>query len=645
MIHPKYRPDIDGLRAIAVLSVVGFHASPERLSGGFIGVDIFFVISGYLISTIIIESLAKGAFSFAEFYIRRINRIFPALIIVLLSCYFFGWHALLATEYKQLGLHMAGGAGFVPNFVYLSEAGYFDGRAETKPLLHLWSLGIEEQFYLVFPLIMVLAWKRINALVVVAVFIVLSFFLNLYFVVDNRIEAFYMPYTRFWELLCGSALACMANNKGRSIVASRGEKKHLELYKKNGFSILGLLLLMYALVSFNKEISFPGYFALIPVFGAVLIIAAGPAAFLNRYILSSKLFVWFGLISYPLYLWHWTIFSFVRIIEGGAPVPSLKVVAILVSVILAWLTYEFIEKKIRGGKYGLATPCVLLSLLLFIGVSGLLTYKNYGYPQREGASINGYYGNTGTEEWFEYIEKHFFPCVSDSVIKEEVRWKSSERCSQSKSGMNIDLALLGDSHAEHHFIGAAHSLSKLNVATYITGYLPNVDDPKASGVISNILNNKNIRHVVVSVYWIDKYKYIKTSKDLGEILANLVLLLEASGKKVYLMQDVPSFGFYPEDNCTINRRFSGNKNRCEIPEKLYLDSNLIVKEAFGYVEKRSSKVKILNVRDYFCRNDLCSMMQNGKVIFRDDNHLNIYGSKYLWESIVNDNPDIFHVGG
>lgn len=167
LTHPKYRPDIDGLRAVAILFVVGFHAFPNWVHGGFIGVDIFFVISGYLISTIIIGSLERDSFSFVEFYIRRINRIFPALLLVLIACFSFGWYALLADEYKQLGKHIAGGAGFISNFLFWNESGYFDNAAETKPLLHLWSLGIEEQFYLAWPLLLWLVWKnKLNLLAV-----------------------------------------------------------------------------------------------------------------------------------------------------------------------------------------------------------------------------------------------------------------------------------------------------------------------------------------------------------------------------------------------------------------------------------------------------------------------------------------------
>lgn len=217
--HPKYRPDIDGLRAIAVLAVVAFHAFPNWIKGGFIGVDIFFVISGYLISTIIFESLDKGTFSFSEFYARRITRIFPALLLVLVACLTFGWFVLLADEYKQLGKHTAGGAGFVSNFLLWNEAGYFDNSAETKPLLHLWSLGIEEQFYILWPLLLWFFWKRnFNLFIITIAVAIASFILNIEGVKHDMVATFYSPQSRFWELLSGSLLAWFALYKADKFI-------------------------------------------------------------------------------------------------------------------------------------------------------------------------------------------------------------------------------------------------------------------------------------------------------------------------------------------------------------------------------------------------------------------------------------------
>lgn len=208
LIHPKYRPYIDGLRAVAVLSVLIFHAFPEWLSGGFIGVDVFFIISGYLISTIIFVNINERRFSFVEFYARRVNRIFPALFVVLIFSYAFGWLNLLADDFAKLGKHIAGGAGFVSNLILWNESGCFDKAAELKPLLHLWSLGIEEQFYFVWPLAIffIARWPK-KVLPFILVLAGISFGLNVLYINTNPVATFYSPITRFWELLIGSLLA------------------------------------------------------------------------------------------------------------------------------------------------------------------------------------------------------------------------------------------------------------------------------------------------------------------------------------------------------------------------------------------------------------------------------------------------------
>ena len=318
--------------------MVLFHAFPGLIRGGFIGVDIFFVISGYLISTIIFENLDRGSFSFREFYVRRIKRIFPALIVVLLACFAFGWFALLADEFNQLGKHIAAGAGFVSNIVLWGEAGYFDNSAETKPLLHLWSLGIEEQFYIVWPLLLWFAWKRKFNLLTIAVLIaIISLALNIKGIKKDAVATFYSPQTRFWELLFGSVLAWFSlYKKGAfahikdNIDAFLASVIYRDKQESNGqtlanvLSFLGLLLLIYGLWRIKKTLDFPGKWALVPVLGATLIIAAGAKAWANRIILSNKVAVWFGFISFPLYLWHWPILSYGRIVYSGTPQMSRK---------------------------------------------------------------------------------------------------------------------------------------------------------------------------------------------------------------------------------------------------------------------------------------------------------------------------------
>jgi peptidoglycan/LPS O-acetylase OafA/YrhL len=207
-LRPNYRPDIDGLRAVAILSVVAFHLSPDLLRGGFLGVDVFFVISGFLISTIIFKSLANDGFSFLEFYAHRIRRIFPGLVLVIAFCLFVGWHALLPTEFVLLGKHVIASTLFTENFRLWREAGYFDISTSLKPLMHLWSLAIEEQFYLAFPLILWVGWRlRLNLFAIVAAIFAASFAFYLNDVDHQPIAAFFSPKSRFWELMAGAILA------------------------------------------------------------------------------------------------------------------------------------------------------------------------------------------------------------------------------------------------------------------------------------------------------------------------------------------------------------------------------------------------------------------------------------------------------
>lgn len=389
--RPKYRPDIDGLRAVAVLSVVVFHAFPARLKGGFIGVDVFFVISGFLISTIIFENLDRGTFSFAEFYARRIRRIFPALALVLLACIVIGWLVLFPEELNQLGKHVVAGAGFVSNLVLWSEAGYFDNLAETKPLLHLWSLGIEEQFYIVWPLLLWFAWKRnFNLITLIVVIAFISFYLNIKGIKQDSVATFYAPQTRFWELLCGSALAwfvlyrknafekiktCLDFWLGKAIYRKRMASD--SKFFLNTISFLGLIILVYGFWRINKTFNFPGKWAALPVLGTVLIILAGPDAWINQRLLTNKIMVRFGLISFPLYLWHWPLLSFARIVENDTPSRDIRIAMVMLSVALAWLTVKFIEKKFRFGDQKVRLKVgVLCGSMLMIGLGGWVIAKS-----------------------------------------------------------------------------------------------------------------------------------------------------------------------------------------------------------------------------------------------------------------------------
>lgn len=300
-VHPAYRPDIDGLRAVAVLSVVAFHAFPEQVPGGFVGVDIFFVISGFLISSIIFGNLQRGTFSFAEFYRRRIRRIFPALTIVLIACLVFGWVSLLPDEYKRLAKHTATGAGFTSNIQLWRESGYFDTSSDHKPLLHLWSLGIEEQFYFIWPACLVLLWKsRCNVPLTVTILAVVSFAVNVLCVGSYPSSTFYLPFTRFWELLLGCLLSYgTLFPSGVSDALYSRWLSHIENKTAfhNAVAGIGSLLIAAAILLLNKDRAFPGWWALLPTVGSALVVLAGPEAWMNRAVLRKPAMVFLGLIS------------------------------------------------------------------------------------------------------------------------------------------------------------------------------------------------------------------------------------------------------------------------------------------------------------------------------------------------------------
>lgn len=424
--HPKYRPDIDGLRAVAVLSVVIFHAFPGWMKGGFIGVDIFFVISGFLISTIIFENLEKRTFSFAEFYSRRIRRIFPALIVVLIFCLITGWLVLIPDELNQLGKHIAAGAAFFSNFILWGEAGYFDNSSETKPLLHLWSLGIEEQFYLAWPLFLWISTKlRLNIISIIAFLSASSFILNIQIIKIDIVETFYSPQTRFWELLSGSILAWITLTNKKIIYGAKHRSErwiynfilenHIELHEnviRNVISVSGCLLLAYGFFGITKDARFPGTLAIAPVLGAILIIFSGSNAWINRKILSNKIAVWFGLISFPLYLWHWPILSFVRIIEDEEPSIGLRITSVVISVALAWLTFNLFEKPFRLGDTNVRLKLLTLSwaMLAIAGAGAFVSLSDFtethspdklivnrkGFAHSVGSSLSWY---RGKDDW------------------------------------------------------------------------------------------------------------------------------------------------------------------------------------------------------------------------------------------------------
>jgi peptidoglycan/LPS O-acetylase OafA/YrhL len=623
--HSDYRPDIDGLRAFAVAAVVTYHAFPSLISGGFVGVDIFFVISGFLISGIIFDDLQAGVFNFSDFYARRVKRIFPALILVLLVSFLFAWFVLFNDELKQLGKHLMRAAVFLSNFILWHESGYFDNAAETKPLLHLWSLAIEEQFYIVWPVVIWGVWRFKSwrgSLLVAAT--TLSFVWNYYQSQLDLVHDFYSPLTRFWELLFGSLLAYASRSEmGPAFSAQNWWIRTRDL---RGFLGFGLLVLS---VAKTDALHFPGVWALLPVLGAVLVISSTMHAWVNRIVFSHSALVWVGTISYPLYLWHWPIFSFARIISGETPSVAIRCGALLTSIVFAWITFVAVEKPLRfGWAYRYKTASLIIAMT-FVGALGYVAYKNDGYPMRAVMDPQRvvHDGDIGHDVFHEYFQQHFFPCAEHAIQKEAGTWKGMTRCFQSKAHAQVDLVLLGDSHAEHLFLGLAEALPQLNVSFYVKGAMPLMFENEFRTIFKHLLATEHIRDVLIVANWERK---LKESSARAAFVANLdqtVKALSASGKRVTLMSDLPQFNFDPQ-RCKFQRPLITN-TQCDEPIENHIVNMQTYWPALKEVQTKNPDVRLLDVSGVMCAKGRCSMAPQGQLLYRDNNHLNILGSQYV----------------
>lgn len=631
----KYRPDIDGLRALSVLAVIAFHAFPTQVSGGFIGVDVFFVISGYLISTIIFENLDKGTFKFSEFYARRVARIFPALILVLLACFTFGWFALLADEFKQLGKHMAAGAGFISNLVLWQEVGYFDNSAETKPLLHLWSLGIEEQFYIVWPLLVWLVWKRkFHLLTMLVIVSIVSLVLNIQGVRQDAIATFYSPQTRFWELSCGGLLAWLALYK-------KGATDNRTL--ANVLAIVGLSLLVFGVWRINKQLSFPGQWALIPVAGAALLLAAGPTAWVNRQLLSNKIAVWFGLISYPLYLWHWPLLSFTRIVESATPSVSLRIAAITLSILLAWLTYRFIESPIRLSKASNVKTAALVIVMLMVGFVGYNTYQRDGLNFRSNVKNLKEINAEFVGPMWRYAKNEICQRKYPLPGVEKYGWWFCMASSEEKP----TLLLLGNSYANHFFPGIIqhpqlnhHSVLSIGVcdAAWVeeaqltsetTPYPCSGRRPLDQQTFINdlIVKEKSIRYTIIG-----GLPSAPTPENISGLIRRIEFL-KANGITVILF--VPHVRIEYDIKACYSRPLATPKQDCQLPIKAYDDLKQSFAPLLDRVKQTSPDVLFYDANTIFCDEKICNFKLPIMPAFRDNSaHLSEYASKLVFEKFV-----------
>ncbi|HHA1787177.1 TPA: acyltransferase family protein [Enterobacter ludwigii] len=624
--HPNYRPDIDGLRAVAILSVVIFHAFPELLAGGFVGVDIFFVISGYLITTILLTN--KDRFSFIEFYARRIKRIFPSLLTVLLVTFIAGWVLLLKSEFLQLNTHITAGSLFYSNFQLLNEINYFDAKSETKPLLHLWSLAIEEQFYIFWPLIIWASFKsKLNPIFVIVIISAWSFYTNITLTYTDKMSAFYLPQSRVWELLAGGALALVA------LYLKDRKEKYLKpgrlvyLISANIFSACGFGLLAYSFFNITKESAFPGYLAVMPVSGVVLVIAAGQRAILNRAILSNKLAIWFGLISFPLYLWHWPILSFISILTDNGASDTVKIVAVVASVIMSWMTFKFIELPIRGKRgFTAFIPALAVCMIAMSSFSYFISPNLYNHYWESSSKIK--LETTAS----------FSPKRKKCHLPPYEGFEKIPACEYFGDTIK-KVAVFGNSHATELAYALATDLQGKGIGvkhfTMSGCKIPKITDGRYDKSVCNdwqffsaekISQDPDIQYIVVS-YRVESYLFEPGYKEGFRMLIDN---LSISGKKVFLVMQAPKIEHHI--NYYIRYSLAGK----DVKSGSISQWKRLNKDEYSFIRDLPKTVSVIDPVEEFCDSKDCYAIKDNTSLYFDDNHMSVAGALLVANKIASE---------
>lgn len=652
----KYRPDIDGLRAVAVLSVLFFHAFPEALPGGFIGVDIFFVISGFLISSILFEQVEKGQFTFLNFYKKRVLRIFPALFVVLFSVFIFGWIFLYPHELGSLSRHIFTGSTFLSNILLWFEVDYFDAAAETKPLLHLWSLGVEEQFYIVWPVFILLNFKfGIKHSFLFIALILISFGINIFFIEKSPMTSFYLPFSRLWELGIGSMISYL------------NFRYHDHFFSKkttlsNIYSISGLVIIALSLFLLNKTMPFPGWVALLPVAGASLVLIASPEAVFNRFILANPVAIFIGLISYPLYLWHWPVLSFGQLIAGNALNSYVKLLLLFICVVLAWLTYKYIEFPIRVKKWKYVGARELTIAVFTIGFIGL----GLNLQKEHLKTLLSIYNNP-----------NIIAALNDWEFPKNLKAlnKNDSQAYVVDKDVPVKVVFFGDSHVQQYApaVVDAYKNHQFENSLFITGGgclpIPEVReahhkycDTLYDNLYKFIQANKSVDKIVISAAWNSyfnvhqdaessySYKMIYNNHTytLGNQLFNQVALTRLVGVtdelskkyKVFIILDNPKderfdpnflggFIHVNRFNLLTSHRQTATLNQdYSFPLSSQNQSiSMMMQKAFA-----GKAVTIIDPRDQVCPDNICKPFNaHGKPIYKDSNHMRPY---YVRENVA-----------
>ncbi|MEH6583835.1 MAG: acyltransferase family protein [Halioglobus sp.] len=647
-MQPKYRADIDGLRAIAVMSVLFFHSGSSIFSGGYVGVDIFFVISGYLITTIIVREIASDSFSISDFYERRFRRILPALTAVVLFSLLAGFFLLTPAYLMELGKSVIATTLFSSNFLFHSDAGYFDRAAEMKPLLHTWSLAVEEQYYIFFPLLLILIAKMdtrhyLRWLLVLGA---LSFISCVVVTDSNASAAFYLIPSRAWELFLGSVLALN--------VLARTENR----WARESLAVLGLGLIVYSVTCFTDDTVFPGIAAIAPTLGSALIIYAGinGQTSVSR-LLSLRPFVFVGLISYSLYLWHWPIIVYTKIYSIAEPEAVTTTVMFIATFLISVLSWRYIETPFRkrslcGSKRSMLSASAIGSLVLVCG--GLVVLLADGFPQRYSQAIPERFSSYDTD-W-----EHWKSCEKKSRKAEQM----SDLCPLGAADKTSSFILWGDSHAKALASGLDMKAKEYQVTGAIAAKagcppLTGIDRPGQTSchrfnqsMLALLADAPEIHTVILAARWTLSSKGTRYKNEGGEPvslvdlqspdadnLSNVALIekglqrtmdeLRKMGKEVVLVGSVPDIGHEVPSAYYVAEVSSRNLEHLISPtRKEYLQRTGEVISLLEKLEKTQS-VYVVKPGPYLCNTDYCEVKAEGIPLYRDDNHLSTFGSRYI----------------
>jgi peptidoglycan/LPS O-acetylase OafA/YrhL len=607
----RYRSDIDGLRAVAIVPIVLFHAGLKAISGGFVGVDVFFVISGFLITSIIMRDMELQRFSIVEFYRRRILRIFPALFVMLVAVLVVGTVTMLPTEVRGLGESAAAAAGFISNIFFYNDADYFAGSADLKPLLHTWSLGVEEQFYLFFPLILLAIRRLPNASVRIGVLAlcILSVLIAIFLQRRDEAAAFYLLPSRVWELGLGALVAI------GFIPKLAGRAKSLAAFT-------GVLLIVagYAVAAPGRM--FPVPLAMLPCFGTALIIAYGETTFVGR-ILSAQVFTAIGRISYSLYLWHWPIIAFYRLHNGLHVTPMAAVVLVALSFVFAIASRQFVEVPFMRGFQTTHARRIVASgvagLLMMVGAGLTVTWNADNWRAipddvRHVSSFADYVDNP--ESQFQFRRGTCFATEDAGYDKDACLLSSDAK---------PNILVLGDSHGAQYWRAIAERFPDSNVMQATASGCKPVQPARGQQRCVDVMNHAF--DTVIGAGKVDTLVIIARWK-MGDI-APLVTTIDAVKPKVdrivVIGPTVEYDGEFPELLARAMLR-----GEAESVADFRLDDQWEIERALA-AKVTATGADYVSALDIECPPETgkCMLTINGTPMQTDYGHLSLDGSRYV----------------